>query len=51
MAVVGEQGYFVSAEVDEGQDVISGMEFAIDMAEFRSRHVGQGVLDLEGVMA
>jgi hypothetical protein len=37
-------------ETDEAQDVIPGIDLAIDMAEFRTRHVGQGVLDLEDVM-
>ena len=45
----GEHNQFAPVEIDEAQAPIPGIEFAINMAEFRARHVGQGVLDLEGV--
>lgn len=51
MAGAGEHIDITPRQAVDEQEVISGMEFVIDMAEFRARHVGQGVLDLEDVMA
>ncbi|MES2876095.1 MAG: hypothetical protein V4678_01365 [Patescibacteria group bacterium] len=50
MANTGEDLDITPRHIEDDQDVITGMDFVIDMAEFRGRHFGQGVLDLEDVM-
>lgn len=50
MARTGEFLDSTPVSVIDDQEAITGMDFVIDMAEFRHRHVGQGVLDLEDVI-
>lgn len=50
MAYKGEFLDITPVSHEDEQDPITGIDFTIGMAELRSRHIGQGVLDLEDVI-